>query len=65
MKLSECKIGTIVKRKTNKDIGHIVGLTKNPCGEVIPQIDWQIHGIDIALPHIYPCHYDNLEIPNF
>jgi hypothetical protein len=44
MKLFECNVGRIVKRKKahelveGTNIGHIVGLTANPMGEIIPLV---------------------------
>lgn len=52
MKLSECKIGVVVTEVQNEfwmwthlttdvpNIGHVVGLTKNSAGEVIPTVLW-------------------------
>jgi hypothetical protein len=45
MNLKDCKLGVIVIEKNEnisgtKEIGHIVGLTKNCTGEVIPVVKW-------------------------
>jgi len=60
MKLSECKIGILVcfgaERSENSalEIGHIVGLSTNGDGEVIPMVAF-------AGKEPYPVHYANIE----
>ncbi len=41
MHLSQCRLGEIVREthvSSDRRIGHIVGLTANPTGEVIPLV---------------------------
>ena len=40
MLLSNCKIGLIVQYNTTNEIGHIVDLSMNCSGEVIPVVKW-------------------------
>jgi hypothetical protein len=49
MKLSECRIGTLVTHTTIDDptlkpVGYVSGLVMNALGEVIPEVTWA--GID-------------------
>jgi len=60
MKLSECKIGILVcfcadrAENTKLEIGHIVGLSINGDGKVIPMVAF-------AGKEPYPVHYANIE----
>ena len=57
MKLSECKIGEVVQHIHDKKIGHIIGITKNSCGEVIPIV----YFAGYMTGDKYECHHNNLQ----
>lgn len=57
MKLSECKLGILVKSDLplpdKTKIGMVVGITENTTREAIPEVQWQ-DGTK------YGCHHANL-----
>jgi hypothetical protein len=61
MKLSECRLGEIVRQQKGLEgeplpIGHIVGLTVNNVGEVIPLVQFA------GYVEAFGCHHNNLEL---
>lgn len=62
MKLSECKMGVLVIRKPEhrkdhtSNIGHVVGLSANSCGEVIPLV------LFATMAKPTSIHHGNLDI---
>ena len=64
MKLSECRIGTLVTHTTIDDptlklVGYVSGLVMNSLGEVIPEVTWaKIEPDRVVDVHVsYRRHY--------